>query len=63
MQRCRELGTYHGFNSTRVDNSHGQELVENLSPLLRGLKLHDKKKSDATAVAAAPAPEADGRGD
>uniref|UniRef100_A0A2H1VG04 RNA helicase n=1 Tax=Spodoptera frugiperda TaxID=7108 RepID=A0A2H1VG04_SPOFR len=39
MDRCRELGTYHGFDSTIVSSDRGQQIVDKLTPLLNGIKI------------------------
>ncbi|KAJ8713908.1 hypothetical protein PYW08_007528 [Mythimna loreyi] len=65
MQRCRELGTYHGYDYlTEGHDTYRQEIVENLSPMLRGLTITVKparaKKTVAEIVAECPAPVAVG---
>lgn len=68
MQRCRELGTYLGFNSTSVGDSYETEIVNTLTPMMQGItftvkKTRDKKKSVAAVMAAAAEPVAFENGD
>ncbi|KAJ8724040.1 hypothetical protein PYW07_008020 [Mythimna separata] len=65
MQRCRELGTYNGFDSmTEGHDTYSKELVANVTPMLQGLtitvKPMRKKKTVAELVAAGPVPVAVG---
>ncbi|XP_022817398.1 putative helicase mov-10-B.1 [Spodoptera litura] len=44
MDRCRELGTYHGFDSKHImSNGSGQQIVNKLAPLLKGMSISVRK--------------------
>ena len=59
MQRCRELGTYHGFDSMGLDSDTcSKEILDNLTPMLQGIKItvqkpraHRRKRSDLDSTA------------
>jgi superfamily I DNA and/or RNA helicase len=44
IQRCRELGTYHGFDSNTVDNEATQnEMLDVITPTLNHMKISKGK--------------------
>ncbi|CAH0594126.1 unnamed protein product [Chrysodeixis includens] len=43
IQKCRELGTYHGFDSRDFDDERCREIVDSITPMLAKLKAATKK--------------------